>query len=160
MTDPRAAVVAEGTAPETFASFYERTKSVAVRITGDAEMSGAACEAAYLERHRAGGDPFSESGLLTAVRSHAIRISRERRPPLQRSEAADSSYTQVTALKAGLEALDPLGRRAIELAYFGGIGVTEVADIVGRPIPEVRAALRTALLHLGSLVRAQQENGS
>ena len=147
---------------EDFRAFYDRTSrtgyGLALRIAGNAERAGAALEASYARVwNAAAGSPDLEHQLLAQVREEAL----QRRMPGGSSDGqsvgADSTYTFTTAIRDGFAQVDPLGRRAVELAYFGGVGVTEVADILGQPATTVRAAMRRALLALGSLVHDEHE---
>ena len=147
---------------EDFRAFYDRTSrtgySLALRITGDAERAGAALEASYAAVWKPASDAAEIDGeLLGRIRVEAL----DRRPTdgamALRSVFAESTYTFTTAVRDGITQIDPLGRRAVELAYFGGIGVTQIAEILGEPAATVRAAMRRALLELGSLVRDEQE---
>lgn len=87
-----------------------------------------------------------EEGTAAPARSPA-----EHRP-LERS----SAYPRVDAIRAGLPGLDSTGRRAVELAYFRGLTVPTIASVLALPESEVRAAMRSAMLQLGSLVRDGQ----
>jgi DNA-directed RNA polymerase specialized sigma24 family protein len=53
--------------------------------------------------------------------------------------------------------LEPLARRAIELAYFGGLGVDAIGELLDVPAAQVRQALREGLLQLGTLIKDEQE---
>lgn len=146
-----------------FRAFYDRTSptayALALRITGAPDAAADTCEAAYLAAWEAGPEAgaWKDGAVFDRVRS----LSFERRTGsalMVSSGGGDPSYTMATAVRDGLAKLDPLGRRAIELAYFGGLSVAEVAEIVGFPVARVRSAMRTALLDLGDLTRDQQES--
>lgn len=47
-------------------------------------------------------------------------------------------------------------RRALELAYFGGMPVSGIAELLAVPAPSLRTAMRRALLELGELGRKGQ----
>ena len=153
-------------AVEGFDAFYAATSSaaysLAARITGEAEAASAACEEAYraIWRDREGLVPSAESemDLLGRVRGAALRISHERATQPIRSATETAAYMEADAVRVGMNALDPFARRTLELAYFGGLGVAQIVELVGKPAPDVRAALRTALLTLGALSRAGQES--
>lgn len=144
----------------TFSAYYDRTSrvafSLALRITGNAEQSSAACEAAYLDAWNAGSSPALlefEATLLERVRASAIRIRRDRAPEPLRSVPLGPTYEEGNALRAKLETLEPDARRAIELAYYGGIRVTEIAEVLGQSVVAVRASMRSALLELGASIQ-------
>ena len=63
----------------------------------------------------------------------------------------------VKAIRDCLDVMDPAARRALELAYYGGLGVQAIADIIGQPVSELRPILRDVLLRLGAATLIQQE---
>ena len=145
-----------------FPSFYDATcgaaYSLALRITGEAASATTACEAAYIGYW--GANPgaaaisiFGQTAFLQVVRSEALRFRNPAEPKagIRRSDTAQLSYTQAELVRAGLQKLDPFTRRSLELAYFGGVAVADIAEIVGGTAIEIRQALRTALLSLGTV---------
>ena len=84
-----------------------------------------------------GGDAARDQG--PAVRPYSIGVN----PVL----------SGVDALRAGLAGLDSTGRRAVELAYFRGMTVPTIASLLALSEAEIRLAMRSAMLQLGSLVR-------
>jgi DNA-directed RNA polymerase specialized sigma24 family protein len=145
-----------------FRAFYDRTSgiafSLAFRITSSKDLAGEVVEAAYAScwAARPGAGEPAESDLLAVVREQALNIAPI--PNLVRSERDAPAYATATALRDGLAGIDPLGRRTLELAYFGGISAAQVAELMGEPVQAVRAALRRALLELGALVGHEQES--
>lgn len=167
--EPGSTTVDEGRRAD-FSSFYDATHgaaySLALRITGEAAAATTACEAAYIEYWRAnpGAAPLSLAGqtaFLQVVRSEALHVRNPAEPKagIPRSDTAQLSYTQAELVRAGLQKLDPFTRRSLELAYFGGLAVAEIAEIVGRTAIEIRQALRTALLGLGTIAPPPEETG-
>ena len=146
-----------------FDTFYNRTSGcaygLALRIAGAPGPAAAACEAAYVRAWREGqGGLRIESALLEQVREEALRL----RGPLPgpesgRSGVADQSYNVTVVMRAALAQVEPTGRRAIELAFFGGVGVADIAELLGEPVATVRTAMRAALLRIGELTRTEGE---
>jgi RNA polymerase sigma-70 factor (ECF subfamily) len=137
-------------APESdsFVAFYDATSttafSVAMRITQDRPAAETACEEAYLEAWRESGGRGDVGRLLELVRDHALA---KRTASSGSAPAATNGGNTVTA---ALNNTDPLGRRAVELAYFGGLSVPEVASILESTAADVRRAMRTAMLSLAA----------
>ncbi|MFN0096225.1 MAG: hypothetical protein ACKVVT_15800 [Dehalococcoidia bacterium] len=143
-------------------AFYEQTIrtafGLAFRITGEREAANQVCEAAYAASCHGGAVSEAESTFLLRVRTLAIEERAKANLRVVRSDPQQPSYEQTNAIRTGLTAVSPLARRALDLAYFGGAGVGEIAELLGEPLPSVRAALREALLTLGASVRQGQEN--
>ncbi len=51
-------------------------------------------------------------------------------------------------IRRALDDLDSDQRAVIELAYFGGLTQTEIADVVGAPLGTVKSRVRLAMQHL------------
>ncbi len=143
-----------------FAAFYDATcgaaYSLARRVTGDDEAATSACEAAYMEQWRtldraADVSLQVQTAFLQVVRLQALR-GRPRPGELAapRPDATQSTYTQAELVRAKLQDLDAFTRRTLEMAYFGGLTVAEIAEVAGRSPVEIRQALRTALLTMGA----------
>ena len=143
---------------DAFARFYDATStaafSVALRITGSRSAAEDVCETAYVKVWQAralpgaAGEPTG-ADLLAVVRDLAF----EHRPS---GEPADASPTASTAVEAALDSAGPLGRRAVELAYFGGLSVPEISSILGVTASETRTAMRAALLAAATATREAQ----
>ncbi len=163
-----AASAVTGSDSTAFGTFYDQTSrlayGLALRITGDAEQSSAACESAYLQLWEeseglASATLEQEAKLLEQVRMHAIRSCRERMIEPVRSAEPLRTYELATTLRQQLERVEPMAARAIELAYYGGLNVTEIAEMLGQPVAALRATMRGALLQLGATIPAGQETG-
>jgi DNA-directed RNA polymerase specialized sigma24 family protein len=145
-----------------YASTSARAYGLALQITGVAETAQAACESAYADLPRLASVHHADSGnletlFLNAVREFAIA---NRRPPDEISSgAADSAYSMVKVVRDCLDAMEPIARRALELAYFSGLDIQAIADVTGRPVSELRPMLRESLLRLGSATRIEEGAG-
>lgn len=58
-------------------------------------------------------------------------------------------------LRAAVSQLSPQQKRVIELAYFGGLTQTEIAEKLGEPLGTVKARARRGLLRLKELLGDQ-----
>ncbi|MFN0147755.1 MAG: RNA polymerase sigma factor [Dehalococcoidia bacterium] len=149
-----------------FDAFYGRTSSraygLAVRIVSEPVRASKACEAAYARTWRGpSGAADLEPALLQHVREEALRLARaDAAPAPGRSDRADPAYIEAAAVSRALEAVEPVGRRAVTLALFGGVGVATIAEIMGEPAAVVRQALRAALLSIGEVTRTEEETGT
>lgn len=131
--------------------------SLALRICGNAEQAAAACEASYREwpawdHPEAGWSGRDEARFLSLVRTHALAAKR------QRGESSGGDGRPYDPQEMGLRALqatDPLGARAVELAYFGGLNAASIAELLGESTDDVRTAMRRALLSLAQSGRAE-----
>jgi len=108
-----------------------------------------------------------EQWLVTITRNRAIDRLRSR-SVRDRSEAglfvecssavdpessAAASQTRTHLLQA-LQALPFEQRRAIELAYFSGLTMTEIAERLGHPVGSVKTRIRMGLMRLRLLLAA------
>jgi DNA-directed RNA polymerase specialized sigma24 family protein len=89
-----------------------------------------------------------EPRLLDLVRAEALR----RRTAVAASAAGPSrgGTPERAAVTTALEKAPALGRRAVELAYFGGLSVAEIAVILDSSVPELRQAMRETMLSVAS----------
>ncbi len=143
-----------------FAAFYDATcgaaHSLAWRVTGDDGTATSACEAAYMEHWRTlDGAPNAsfqaQTSFLQVVRLQALRARpRPSEVPTSRSDGRKPTYTQAELVRAKLQDLDAFTRRTLEMAYFGGLTVADIAEVAGRSPLEIRKTLRTALLTMGA----------
>jgi RNA polymerase sigma factor (TIGR02999 family) len=80
------------------------------------------------------------------ARSSAKRGGGESAVPLDQSrDVASQESPEIIAIDDALEALaqkDPLKAKLVEMRFFGGMTAEESADMLGRPVAEIRRHLR------------------
>jgi RNA polymerase sigma-70 factor (ECF subfamily) len=159
---------------EAFATFYDRHASllfsVAVRIVGqDTDAEDVLQDAAVLiwerapQYDRALGRPLSWA--VTLTRNKAIdRVRSTRRKLSLLSEIAEEATAVgsvgdpqpgsgvcqdlASLVRSALKGLAEDQQRAIELAFFGGLSQSEIAERLGEPLGTVKARIRRGMLHL------------
>jgi RNA polymerase sigma factor (sigma-70 family) len=151
---------------------YERYKSMAYgiarRITADDALAEDVVQDAFLgawrsaERYVAGRGSV-RTWLLSIVHHRAIDAVRRRRPASELPEEADGGLTPAPLtlpdvwgevsgrldqahVHAALATLPGAQREALELAYFGGLSQTEIAERTGVPLGTVKSRVRLALV--------------
>jgi RNA polymerase sigma factor (sigma-70 family) len=159
---------------EALDALYERYKTMAYgiarRITGDDSLAEDVVQDAFLGAWRSAdryvaGRGSVKTWLLAIVHHRAIDAIRRRKPASELPEEADGSRTpgplmvpdvwgevsgrlDADAVRAALAALPALQRQALELAYFGGLSQTEMADRLGVPLGTVKSRVRLALVSM------------
>jgi DNA-directed RNA polymerase specialized sigma24 family protein len=151
---------------EPFARFYDATSgaaySLALRITGGQPAAEAACEAAYLDLW--GEYPATAfeappgtitDRLMEFVRARALSPGAVP-AAAGRSPGSPAAYTLATTVRSALATINPSGRKALELACFGGMSVASIAELTGEPSAVIRASLREALLTIGAMTKQKE----
>lgn len=96
-----------------------------------------------------------EAWLSTIARTRAL--DRLRRRAARREDADDGAapvsarapqIEAALAVRTALRALSDDQRRAVELAYYGGLTHTEIAQALGAPLGTIKTRIRAALLRL------------
>jgi len=156
------------------AALYDRwspaVHSVALHVLGDADDAEDVVEDTFWQAWRQAGAYQHTRGtvatwLLTIARSRALDRARARRrrreeavdvlpdlpaasgdapaaaDPLRGAELAELRVT----VRAALDALPEEQRRALELAYFGGMSQTEIAEHTRQPLGTVKTRMRLGL---------------
>lgn len=155
------------------AALYDRFGRVAyglaLRILRDRTLAEDAVQDAFLGAWRtaASFDPArgkASTWLLTLVHRRAVdlvrREDRRRGEPLDSAPAASGDATDETAevreqrrrVQAALAQLPEQERRALELAYYGGLTQSELSEQLGVPLGTVKSRMFSALARLRELL--------
>jgi RNA polymerase sigma-70 factor (ECF subfamily) len=142
---------------------------LALRIVRDADLAQDAVQEAFLAAWRtaAAFDPSrgnASSWLLTLVHRRAVdvvrREQRRRADPLDDAPVASGDAPDEDAwlrerrrtVQAALARLSPDQRQALELAYYGGLSQSELAERLGVPLGTVKSRMFAALARLRDLL--------
>ena len=163
---------------DALAELYDRfggvAYGVALRILRDPALAQDAVQDAFLAAWRtaAAFDPArgnASTWLLTLVHRRAVDLVR--REERQRADALDESapvasgdsVDEAAAVRAerrtvqtALAQLPPDQREALELAYYGGLSQSQLAERLGIPLGTVKSRMFTALTTLRDLLGAQE----
>ena len=157
-----------------FATFFDRHSqllfNVALRVLGNPhDAEDALAEASVLVWERAPlydpmfGKPVSWAITLTRNKAIDRLRSRQRKAIVHDAaaieagfgaetepEAPQAAMTSETAafLRTALEVLPTEQRRAIDLAFFGGLTQLEISELLGVPLGTVKARIRRGMLTL------------
>lgn len=162
---------------QALAPFYDRyarlVYSLILRIVRDREEANDVLQEVFWEAWQAAeaydpsrGSP--EAWLVTRARSRAIdRVRRVRRrsetfaAPLDESLAAGTAdpapdaaerAADRTRVASALERLPEAQREVVELAYWGGLTQTEIAERLKQPLGTVKTRIRLGLERLRELI--------
>ena len=139
--------------------------SIAYRITGDRSAAEDVVQDAFLGAWRNAGRYAGARGsvrtwLLSIVHHRAIDAIRRRRPTVELPDPEAVLPETLTlpdawgdvelrldreAVQVALARISDVQREAIELAYFGGLTQTEIAERTGVPLGTVKGRLRLGL---------------
>ena len=161
-----------------FAELYDRHAPIllatALRMLGEREASDLLHDV-FLEAWSHVADYSSSRGsvrtwLLVRLRSRALdRLNGIER---SRTESLDAHHDQRTlpgagvaqhpsvdriAVRAALDRLSADVREALELCYFGGLTMREIADRSGVPLGTVKSRIARGLATLSSLLDVEEE---
>ncbi|MCK6447954.1 MAG: sigma-70 family RNA polymerase sigma factor [Planctomycetes bacterium] len=164
------------------AEFYDATQrfvlTLVSRLVRDRSIAEEVTLDVYLQVWRRAASYTSARGkvlawLLTIARSRALDRNRS-----ERARVAETDVTEETRLAApcacdptleperaercelvakALALLPEVQRRAVELAYFGGLSHTEIAARLGEPLGTVKTRVRLGLLKLRELLRPLEQ---
>ena len=155
------------------AELYDRYGRVAYglafRVLRDSALAEDAVQEAFLAVWRTAGTYISDRGkpstwILTLVHRRAVDLVRReerRRPPTpveQPEPAAEPAEEEAfllanrRAVQAALRQLPADQREAIELAYYGGLTQSELAEHLRVPLGTVKSRMFTGLRRLGDLL--------
>jgi RNA polymerase sigma-70 factor (ECF subfamily) len=132
---------AEDAVQETFASIWRSAGSYRQDRGPGAPWLYAVARNAIVDRRRALGGPTVEP---------VDQASKEPGP----AERAESSWTAWRVYRA-LAELPDHERQLIELAYWGGLSQSEIAEFLGVPLGTVKTRTRSALARLGDLLEGE-----
>jgi RNA polymerase sigma-70 factor, ECF subfamily len=139
--------------------------SIAFRITGDHAAAEDVVQEAFLGAWRNAARYVDARGtvktwLLSIVHHRAIDAIRRRRPTSELPETEASlpgaltmpdTWAEVAtrldqdSVRIALSRISDVQREAIELAYFGGLTQTEIAERTGVPLGTVKGRMRLGL---------------
>lgn len=166
--DERAfALLYDATAPRVF--------GLVLRILVDRAQAEEVAQEVYLEAWRGAArfDPARGSAIGWLLRiAHARAVDRVRSSQAQRDrdervgvrdtavpvdEVAERVEISLESARArsALAALSEAQRQAIELAYFGGLTQTEIAERVGAPLGTVKTRMRDGLRRMREILGVQ-----
>ena len=149
--------------------------SIAYRITGDRTAAEDVVQEAFLGAWRNAGRYVDARGtvrtwLLSIVHHRAIDAVRRRRPTTELPEAeaplpavltVPDTWAEVERrldrdeVGAALSTISDVQREAIELAYFGGLTQTEIAERTGVPLGTVKGRMRLGLAAMRAALQAR-----
>ena len=178
MTDEQLIEAVAGGDEQALAELYDRLGGVAyrvaLRVLRDPALAEDAVQDAFLSAWRtaAGFDPRRGSAstwLLTFVHRRAVdlvrREDRRRGDPLDDAPVPSGEATEERAevrderrrVQAALAQLSADQREALELAYYGGLTQSELAERLGVPLGTVKSRMFAGLGRLRELLEAGGE---
>ena len=92
---------------------------------------------------------------VDVVRSEEARFKREERVPTSVQPSVEDevwSRTLSESVRTALEGLSDDERKAITLAYFGGLSYVDVASRLGEPEGTVKSRIRTGMKKLSAVL--------
>jgi RNA polymerase sigma factor (sigma-70 family) len=165
----RVARADEAALAEAYDRFGRVAYGLAVRILRDAALAEDAVQDAFLAvwRTAVSFDPSrgtASTWIMTLVHRRAVdvvrREDRRRAQPLDDAPQGTGETTdeqaavreQRRAVQAALAQLSPDQREALELAYYGGLSQSELAERLGVPVGTVKSRMFAALAKLRDLL--------
>ncbi|WP_298490170.1 sigma-70 family RNA polymerase sigma factor [uncultured Chloroflexus sp.] len=162
---------------------YDRYASlvyaIALRVTGDRQTAEEVMQDVFQSIWQTAGGFQRQTGVVAAW---IIGITRHRAIDVLRSKRERARHREVTgidvrtlppsaggvegdveqrilyeAVRAALADLPSAQRQAIEMAYYGGLTQTEIAERLGEPLGTVKTRLRLGLIKLRDILRSRWE---
>lgn len=170
------ASVAEGE-ENALAELYDRyarlAYGLALRILRDSALAQDAVQEGFLAVWRSARDFRSERAkpstwVLTLIHRRAVDlVRRESRRPAEPMETVpadtDVSTEEVASIRAqrrrvqdALRLLAPEQREALELAYYGGLTQSQLAERLGQPLGTIKSRMFAGLARLRDLLEAAE----
>jgi RNA polymerase sigma-70 factor (ECF subfamily) len=163
-----------------YARYSGLVYTLAIRIVGDPELAREVLQDTFLrswdgrDRYEPGKGrvPWWLMAIarnraidLLRSRSHQARLRERQAAGAGLEELAEPDATDAVALRRevlnALQGLPIVQRRAIELAYYGGLTQTEIARELGEPLGTIKSRTREAIDRLRALlwpfIQSQQE---
>ena len=134
---------AEDAVQETFASVWRAARSYRPERGPGGPWLYAVARNAIIDRTRARSEP-------------AVEAPEQESHELGPDDRAEASWTAWRVHRA-LEELSHNERSVIELAYWGGLSQSEVADYLGIPLGTVKTRTRAALARLADILEGELE---
>lgn len=132
---------AEDAVQETFAAVWRSARTYKADRGAGAPWLYAVARNAIVDRSRSRTEPPGEVPDIASTE-------------LGPDERAEASYVSWRVHRA-LESLSPNERDVIELAYYGGLSQSEVADFLGIPLGTVKTRTRAGLGRLADLLEGE-----
>jgi RNA polymerase sigma-70 factor (ECF subfamily) len=132
---------AEDAVQETFAAVWRSARTYKPDRGAGAPWLYAVARNAIVDRSRSRSEPPGEVPDIASTE-------------LGPDERAEASYVSWRVHRA-LESLSPNERDVIELAYYGGLSQSEVADFLGIPLGTVKTRTRAGLGRLADLLEGE-----
>ena len=154
-----------GALDELYEQYGAMAFSIAYRITGDRSAAEDVVQDAFLGAWRNAARYADSRGsvrtwLLSIVHHRSIDTLRRRRPTVELPDSETTLPDSLTlpdtwadvelrldrdAVLAAMNGISDVQREAIELAYFGGLTQTEIAERTNVPLGTVKGRLRLGL---------------
>jgi RNA polymerase sigma-70 factor, ECF subfamily len=132
---------AEDAVQETFAAVWRSARTYRPERGAGAPWLYAVARNAIVDRARGRQEPPGEAPETAST-------------DLGPDERAEASYVSWRVHRA-LSVLPPTEREVIELAYYGGLSQSEVADFLGIPLGTVKTRTRSALHRLADVLEGE-----
>ncbi len=153
--------------------------AIALRVTGDRQTAEEVMQDVFQNIWQTAGGFRQQTGVAAGW---IIGIARHRAIDAMRSKRERGRHREVTgvdvsalppvisgiegdveqrvlreAVQAALAELPPAQRQAIEMAYYGGLTQTEIAERLGEPLGTIKTRLRLGLMKLRDVLRSLVE---
>lgn len=139
-----------------FDSYAGTVHALVLRATGDRDSAETvtldvvrqvAAEVAEAEA----AAPVLEARVLSLARARALELVRQGRaaegdtPPAPAAPDSEDLVERRRFVRHALAGLSPSQRRALELAYFEGRTLTEIAAVLAEPVESIRIGMRQSM---------------